>query len=620
MKRNEKFYRKIIEIRHFERKLYESIKGSDLARYIHLSVGREPVAAAVGLEFIPGDAMVSTYRTHGISLALGISPTELLAEILAVKNSHSEGFSGSIHIESRENGIYDSNGIIAGGIPIATGLGMYRKIEMENRIAWCFFGDGAVQAGSFHESLNIAARHQLPVIFICENNGLGMTTTFESVAAVNHVVDYANVYQIKGVQLDVNHLEGFLDEFASLVQQVRNGQGPALVEINIPPICPHSAADEMDFTQIDQNIDPIHLYTEFYSKTKELGDVQQIKLEVEQQIDQISFTWYPDQRPIVPLYHRDGESTFRQAIQETIEDLMAEDQRIMMLGTALERTPFFKRFGPERVKSMPIAENSVVGIAHGLALDGKKPIMDIMMAGFTYVAADQIINQLAMGQFYRNQVPAPNVLIRALIGSGEAMGAQHSQNPHGMFLHVPGLTILYPAFPEDASGVLRAVQDVDGPVLFFEHILLRNVQGNKSQEPYPIGKLSVKRQGTDITFVAAGAMVHVCLETANMLEETDIDAEVLDLVTIAPLDLDGIYESIEKTGRLIVVDEAWPYAGLADHIVAQLTINRFTHLKVPPAVLTLPAMGLPSSKELILELIPSVEKLRDLTNKIIKGD
>ncbi len=274
------------------------------------------------------------------------------------------------------------------------------------------------------------------------------------------------------------------------------------------------------------------------------------------------------------------ETRYIKAINEALAEEMARDDSVFLVGEdvglaggAFSATrDLLQRFGERRVRDTPISEAAIVGIATGAAMKGLRPVVEIMFADFLTLSMDQIVNQLAKARYMFGGMYRMPVVIRAACGGGLNAGPQHSQSPEAWFAHVPGLRVVMPATPHDAKGLLKSAIRDDNPVLFLEHKALFAMKGEIPEDEYlvPIGKADVRRAGKDVTIVSASRMVHHCLDAATTLAGEGIDAEVIDLRTISPLDRDAILASVEKTSRLVVAHEAVKAFGIGAEVVAMV--------------------------------------------------
>lgn len=315
------------------------------------------------------------------------------------------------------------------------------------------------------------------------------------------------------------------------------------------------------------------------------------------------------------------EITYIEAAAEAIREEFLRDDRTVHLSTDAP-LQLQKEFGPSRVRATPISETAFVGAAIGLAGSGFRPVVNVRMATFMFVAMDQFINQAAkITYMFGGQARFP-ILYRVTIGAGMSMAAQHSINPYSIFMNIPGLKLIIPSTPYDVKGLLKAAIRDNNPVLSFEHMALAQVKGGVPDEEYtvPFGKAAVRRQGADVTVVALANMVHVALEAARELEGEGISAEVIDPRTLVPMDKAAIRDSARKTGRLVVVDEACQTCSAAAEIVSVATEDRqtFARLKAAPVRVCAPDVPIPYSPPMEQFVLPDKQKVIAAVREALK--
>jgi pyruvate/2-oxoglutarate/acetoin dehydrogenase E1 component len=302
------------------------------------------------------------------------------------------------------------------------------------------------------------------------------------------------------------------------------------------------------------------------------------------------------------------EITYAQAVLEATDQCMSADESVYIMGLGVpDPKGIFgttlglrDKYGSQRVMDMPVSENAMTGVAIGSALKGMRPILTHQRVDFMLLSLDQIINNAAKWHYMFGGKLSVPMVIRVMIGRGWGQGPQHSQSLHSLFAHIPGLKVLMPFSPHDAKGLLiSAIQD-NNPVIFLEHRWLHNTYGEVPEKHYslPIGKAKIVRKGKDVTIISASHMTLEALQAAELLSKSQIEAEVLDLRSIKPLDVEAVIESAQKTGRVIVADPGWASFGLAAEIISLISENVYSALKQPPVRITYPDTPTPTSWEL----------------------
>jgi pyruvate dehydrogenase E1 component beta subunit len=320
---------------------------------------------------------------------------------------------------------------------------------------------------------------------------------------------------------------------------------------------------------------------------------------------------------------------YRDALREAIREEMHRDERVYILGediagyggTYAVTKGLFEEFGEKRVKDTPLAEEVIVGTAIGSALGGLRPIAELMTANFSLLASDQIINSLAKFRYMFGGQPTLPVVIRMPGGGGAQRGAQHSQMLETMYAHVPGLKVVMPATPYDAKGMLKAAVRDDDPVLFIEHELLYSIKGDVPDEgndyTVPLNRGIVRREGDDVTIVTFSRMVHLSMEAADTLAQEDISAEVIDLRSIRPVDLELVLTSLRKTNRVVVAEEGWKYYGTGQGLAALIYEYGFDYLDAPIGHVTGKDVPMPYSKPLEQAALPTPQDIISAVKAIV---
>lgn len=321
--------------------------------------------------------------------------------------------------------------------------------------------------------------------------------------------------------------------------------------------------------------------------------------------------------------------TFLQAVSDAIREEMRADEKVFLIGEDMGvyggcfgvTRGFLEEFGPERIVDTPISENSFSNIAVGAAMAGYRPVVEFMFSDFVTIAFDAIVNQAAKQRFMLGgQVKIP-VVFRTPAGSGTGAAAQHSQCLETLFCHIPGLKVVMPSTPYDAKGLLKAAIRDDNPVLFFEHKLGYAIKGEVPEESYtiPIGKADIKRAGRDITIISYSYSIHKCLEAAKLLEKDGIDAEVLDLRTLSPLDTEAIIQSVKKTGRVLIVHEAVQKFGVGAEVASIIADSEaFFYLDRPIRRLGGEDIPIPYPPQLENQVVPQVESIYKAVKELLR--
>jgi 2-oxoisovalerate dehydrogenase E1 component len=609
-------YRQMLLIRRCEEQLAKSHQRGLVHGACHTYIGEEAIAVGVSAHLRTEDVVFSTHRGHGHALAKGMPPAQLIAELYGRETGCSHGRGGSMHLFSPEIGLMGTSGIVGPCILQAAGAGYSFKLLKLDRVAVAFFGDGAVNNGAFHEGLNMASIWRLPVLFVCENNEFATEVPFQYAAGNPSVAERGAVYGIPGLGLDGNDVLAIHEAAGEAVRRARKGSGPTLLECKTYRTRPH-AEGMGDFTyRTREDVEqwkarcPILRFRQrlLTAELASEAELDALDAEIGQQIAeahrQAEQSAYPD--PAVAATHvytepvRQGiasappsnrEITFMQATLEALSAEMAQNPKIFVLGEGIGKrggnfkstAGLYDRYGPERLCDTPISERGFVGLAGGAAMTGTRPIVDFMFADFILDGVGEVVNQIAKMQYMSNGRLKMPILLRGCVGIGHSAATHHSGNYYPMYAHFPGLRVLLPSTPSDAKGLLHHALRCDDPVLFLEHRELLASKGRVPEQPYeiPFGQAAIVQEGTDITVVALALMVSRTLKACEQLAQERISVELIDPRTVAPLDIDTIACSVAKTGRLLIVDEAFGPFGIGAEIAAQLSDRGFNDLDAP---------------------------------------
>ncbi len=643
--------RRMYLIRRFEEGAEDSYTRGLIHGTMHLSIGQEASAMGICMPLTSEDQITSTHRGHGHCIAKGADVKRMFAEFFGKTTGYCKGRGGSMHIADVSMGNLGANGIVAGGIPIAVGAALSAKRLKTGKVVVSFFGDGANNEGAFHEALNMASIWKLPVIFVCENNGYGMSTSTARSTAVKNIADRAAAYSMPGVIVNGNIFSEVAEASHAAVERARAGEGPTLIESKTYRYRGHSKSDRNRYRTKEEiedwisNRDPIAL---FEADLKEFGFVDEkgieaireaVRAEIEAGIEFAKASPSPGhERSRTIRLHGAGltmdatprELSYSQAIQEAMAIAMEADERVFLMGEdigvyggAFQVTgDLVERFGPDRVMDTPISELGGAGVAVGAALTGLRPIFEFQFSDFATLAMEQIVNQAAKMRFMLGGEVSVPVVMRFPAGSGTGAAAQHSQSLEAWLGHVPGLKVLQPATPHDAKGLLLAAIADPDPVMIFEHKLLYKMKGPVPEGHYtvPIGKAEIRREGTDLTIVATSIMVHKALEAAETLAGEGIDIEVVDLRTIRPMDKATIIESVKKTSRLLCVYEAVKTLGIGAEVSAAIAESEaFDYLDAPIVRLGGAETPIPYNPELEKATVPQVPGIVAVARDLVRG-
>lgn len=616
-------YRQLLFPRMIEEKMLVLLRQGKISKWFS-GIGQEAIAVGATMALQPDEWIFPLHRNLGVFTARNMPLHKLFMQWQGNQEGYSKGRERSFHFGSRAHHICGMISHLGPQLTLTNGVALAHKLRKEEKVALAFTGEGGTSEGDFHEALNVAAVWDLPVIFIIENNGYGLSTPTREQYRCEHLVDRARGYGMEGVQIDGNNILAVYDTIKGVRQYCIEQQKPYLIECITFRMRGHEEASGTKYVPAHlfetwEKKDPVKNYEQFLLKEGVLRDAditqlrEQIKQHIEQELEigfnanpivvdtdvELEDVFAPLPQNLNELYHKGAmlevnsvrntpEKRFIDAIKEGLAqsmeahpDLVLMGQDIAAYGGAFKITEgFVERFGAARVRNTPICESAIVGAALGLSLAGKKAMMEMQFADFVTVGFNQIVNNLAKIHYRWGQ--HADVVIRMPTGAGVGAGPFHSQSNEAWFTKVPGLKIVYPATPFDAKGLLIAALEDPNPVMFFEHkALYRSVSGAVPEEYYAveIGKARHVRSGDDISIITYGAGVHWAEDYAA--EHPEISIDILDLRTLAPLDYVAIRDAVQRSGRVLLLHEDTLIGGIGGEIAAWIAEHCFAWLDAP---------------------------------------
>jgi 2-oxoisovalerate dehydrogenase E1 component len=600
-------------IRGFEQRVAALYRDGEVPGFVHLSIGQEAAAVGACWPLRTTDVITSTHRGHGHCLAKGLDPLGMFAELMGRDQGTNRGRGGSMHVADPKLGIFGANGIVAAGVPIAAGAAAAAQLRADGGVAVAFFGDGAAAQGAFHEAVNLAAVWRLPLVLFCENNGyaeFSPTSTQHATTLERRAAGYG----VDHVGVDGNDVVATAAAMDDVVSSVRSGHGPVVVEAATYRWHGHYEGDPERYRSPDEvreweGRDPLLAHErrlrdagvgddEIKALESAVADELDGAVEAARRLDPPAATTLTDfvvrARPsfVEPAPLPDDAPVFRtmDAIRTALEAELTADERVFVAGIDVgEGGNVFgltrglqERFG-DRVRDTPISETAIVGLGVGAAMAGMHPVVEVMYLDFLGVCFDQLLNQAAKLPFMTGGAARMGLTVRTQFGAGRSSGSQHSQSLEALLAHVPGLSVVMPSTPADTYGLLRAAIQDPNPVVFIENRLLYGMQGPQPPADHvvAIGVSSVVRPGTDVTVVSVSRMVHEVVAAAERVAEDGISVEVIDLRTVAPLDMAPVLESVCKTSRLLIAHEAVIPFGIGAEIAATVAREAFWDLDAP---------------------------------------
>ena len=607
--------------------------------------GQEAIAVGTTLALHDRDYILPMHRNLGVWTTRDVDRERLFCQLMGKEGGFTNGRDRTFHFGLPEKHLVGMISHMAAMLPVACGLGQAIRYRNEDRVACAFCGDGGSREGDFHEALNLASVWNLPVVFLVENNGYGLSTPTDAAVAPDDIADAAAGYDMPGRVVDGNDLFAVMEAVHWARAHARD-EGPVLLEMKTFRVRGHEEASGTAYVpdaliETWKDKDPVARVTARLRNEGLLTDAEMDAIRddhassvdalAEWALDQPAVTSTPEAErdavfapgpdPNPPSPDRETEETrFIDAIQDGLWAAMQETENLILMGQDIAEyggafkvtDGFVEEFGEERVRNTPIIEDGAIGAGMGLALEDLPAVVEMQYGDFVSCGFNQIVNNLATTH-YRWGQPV-NVTIRMPFGGGIGAGPFHSQSREAWFAHTPGLKVVVPATPRDAKGLLRAALADPNPVLFFEHKkLYRSVRGAVPTESYrlPFGEARIAREGTDATIVTYGVGVHWALaEAEHQSAENGAELEVVDLRTLVPWDRETVRESLQATNRLLVLHEATRTAGFGAEVAAELGETAFELLDAPITRVAAEDLPVPNAKPLEDEIFSAEARLR----------
>jgi 2-oxoisovalerate dehydrogenase E1 component len=612
-------YRNLLLPRMIEEKMLVLLRQGRISKWFS-GIGQEAISVGCTLALQHDEWIMPLHRNLGIFTSRQMPLSRLFMQWQGNKEGYSKGRERSFHFGSKAHHICGMISHLGPQLAIADGVALAYKLSKQDKVSLTFTGDGGTSEGDFHEALNVAAVWDLPVIFVIENNGYGLSTPVSEQYRCEQLIDKAKGYGIEGIRIDGNNVLEVYDTMRGIRDYCIQNQKPYLVECMTFRMRGHEEASGTKYVPKELfeewgKKDPIKNFEQYLVEQKAISEMQiaDIRNEFRQYIEselQIAYEageMVPDvEEELKDVYafssnvKREStnitddspltthEKRFVDAISEALSQSMEKHSNLVLMGQDIAEyggafkitEGFTEKFGKERVRNTPLCESAIVGAALGLSLEGYKTVMEMQFADFASVGFNQIVNNLAKIHYRWGQ--NADVVIRMPTGGGVGAGPFHSQSNEAWFTHVPGLKVVYPSSAEDAKGLLIAAINDPDPVMFFEHkALYRSISGPVPEAWFEteIGKARLVQQGEDITVITYGAGVHWATEYQE--QHADISIHILDLRTLAPLDYEAIKSSVEKTGKVLILHEDTLTGGIGGEISAWISEHCFELLDAP---------------------------------------
>lgn len=606
-------YERLLKPRMIEEKMLILLRQNKISKWFS-GIGQEAISVGITAALEKDEYILPMHRNLGVFTGRDMPFDRLFAQWQGTMMGYTKGRDRSFHFGTNEHHIVGMISHLGPQNGVADGIALATKLKKENKVTVVFNGDGGTSQGDFHEAVNVAAVWDLPVIFVVENNGYGLSTPSSEQFRCKQFIDKAIGYGIEGVQVDGNNVLEVYDTVKTLAETLRKKPRPILLECITFRMRGHEEASGTKYVPKDlmdtwAKKDPLDNYEKYLLKEEVLDQKtidatrKRIKKEIEDGLavafeethpeantqTELADVYAPFEQTIIsPQSQNKTEKRFIDAISDGLRQSMERHDNLVLMGQDIAEyggvfkitEGFVQKFGKDRVRNTPLCEAAIVGSGLGLSIKGMKAMVEMQFADFVTEGFNQIVNNLAKIHWRWGQ-PA-DVVVRMPTGAGTAAGPFHSQSNEAWFFHTPGLKIVYPSNPYDAKGLLCAALEDPNPYLYFEHKLLyRSVKDEIPDDYYTIeiGKAKLVSEGADLSIITYGMGVHWAKEILASMP--DVSADVLDLRTLLPWDKEAVATTVKKTGRVLVLHEDTLTGGIGAEIAAWISEHCFQDLDAP---------------------------------------
>ena len=635
-------YRAILMPRLIEEKMLILLRQGKISKWFS-GIGQEAIPVGITMALNDDEYILPLHRNLGVFTTRKIPLHKLFSQWQGKKSGFTKGRDRSFHFGTQEFKIVGMISHLGPQLGVANGIALGDLLRNEPKVTAVFCGEGGTSQGDFHEALNVASVWDLPVLFCIENNGYGLSTPSSQQFNCKNIADKGVGYGMESHIIDGNNILEVHSKVNEIAKSVRKNPRPILLEFITFRMRGHEEASGNKYVPKEllekwAFNDPVNNFQDYLRREKILTEKmvvllkEEIVLEINEHL-KVAFDEEPvtstaefelsdvyehvnfiESKPKTKTSNIRLVDAISQGLKQSMErfdNLIVMGQDIAEYGGVFKITEgFLEKFGAERVRNTPICESTIIESAFGLSVNGFKSVVELQFSDFITSGFNPVINLLAKSYYRWNQ--NSDIVLRMPCGGGVGAGPFHSQTNEAWFTKTPGLKVVYPAFPRDAKGLLATAIEDTNPVLFFEHkALYRSIYQDVPDEYYtiPFGKASVLNKGDDISIITYGAGVHWALDE---VETNQISADVIDLRTLQPLDTETIYNSVRKTGRVLILQEDTLFGGIASDISALINENCFKYLDAPVKRVGSIETPIPFAKNLENNYLPKSKLLKEI--------
>lgn len=640
-------YQALLFPRMIEEKMLILLRQGKISKWFS-GIGQEAISVGLTEAMDADEFILPMHRNLGVFTSRKLPLERLFAQLQGKTSGFTNGRDRSFHFGVKEYNIVGMISHLGPQLAIADGIGLANMLNNEKKTTAVFTGDGGTSEGDFHEALNVAAVWSLPVIFIIENNGYGLSTPSDEQFKFKNFIDKGPGYGIDAIKIDGNNILEVYKTISKIASDIRKKPKPYLVEAMTFRMRGHEEASGTKYVPkslMDKwaKLDPIENYENYLIKERIINKkvIEDVKNSITSKINialEIAFSeslpkpdsqyelsaMYADHQPdiVTPATDKTTSKRFVDAISDGLSQSMKKHPNLIFMGQDIAEyggvfkvsEGFVEKFGKERVRNTPLCESAIIGIGLGLAIKGRKSIIEMQFADFVTSGFNQIINNLAKSHYRWSQ--NADVVIRMPTGAGVSAGPFHSQSNEAWFFHTPGLKVVYPSNPYDAKGLIIAAINDPNPVLFFEHkVLYRSISQDIPDDYYTleIGKSQLITEGSELSIITYGAGVHWAKE---IIDNKQISADILDLRTLLPWDKEAVANTTKKTNRVLILHEDCLTGGIGGEISAWISENCFEYLDAPVIRVASLDTAVPFSQPLEQNFLPK-DRLADKIDELL---